>query len=634
MAALLKKLPVLGALINFLKSPTGLIFRANLYQQRLLAGTLLVLGNSMAAITSARVLLGVVFLQVITGGEMSILPAHWFSPEFLAQLPLIGDYKYAQVVLIAGAMVSLSLVNFGLEYMQKVSTSVLDVRFAASLRKFTTDYTLTCDASFFAGNRLGEISYLFSNFATAVSNILNYSQMMVTSFLRMLMVLGVIFYLDQVLTVAIMFAAAFLWPIMTFMQRRMHKIADQRRNFDLKANGLFADILYAIRLVKQSNQQDRLKGDFYGLMGDRDERQVAYAKATALSNSVTQIFGMATVMGVALTVFVLKEISVFNNIGFLLGYIAGVSRFFSEVTILVNFYTGIGQEVPHLNAMNKLLEDPTVQESYYFRGTKTDFNMDTLSVQHCSYAYNEGIPVLKDVSFEAKAGTVTAILGLSGSGKSTLFELIAGYRAAPEGTILVGGTSISDIDIKAYRGAVGYLTQETMMFNMPIRDNIAFIKAGSTEEEIIAAAKKAQAHQFILEQQFGYDTRMGERGGNVSGGQRQRVALARTFLQDPKMLLLDEATSALDFQVEKEIMDTVFRDARAQNKLVLVATHRLVTVANADQILFVHHGEVVERGTHKELMALGGLYSDLYHFQTQAESIEDSQANEAKRKIA
>ncbi|HEY8963654.1 MAG TPA: ABC transporter ATP-binding protein, partial [Alphaproteobacteria bacterium] len=444
MLNVLKKLPVLGAFVTFLKSPTGRIFRSNLHQQRWLMGLLLVFGNSMAAITSARVLLGVIFMQVITGGDMSIVPAHWLQPDFLSHLPIIGDYKYGPIVLIACVMVSLSLLNFGLEYLQKVFTSVLDVRFAANLRRFTTDYTLTCDASFFAGNKLGEISYIFSGFATAVSNILNFSQSSVVCILRICMVLGVIFFLDPVLTIAIMVAAACLWPIMTYMQRRMHRIADQRRTFDMKANGLFADILYAIRLVKQSNQQDRLKSEFYGFMSDRDERQVAYVKATALANALTQIFGMVTVMSVALTVFILKEVNIFNNIGFLLGYIAGVSRFFAEVTILVNYYTAIGQEIPHLNAMNKLLEDPKIQESYYFRGTKKDYSMDHLSVRHCSYAYDPSVPVLKDISFEAKAGTVTAILGLSGSGKSTLFELIAGYRAAADGAIMLGDTALSD----------------------------------------------------------------------------------------------------------------------------------------------------------------------------------------------
>jgi subfamily B ATP-binding cassette protein MsbA len=230
-----------------------------------------------------------------------------------------------------------------------------------------------------------------------------------------------------------------------------------------------------------------------------------------------------------------------------------------------------------------------------------------------SFEYDPGVPVLRHVSFRAPAGATTALVGASGSGKSTLISLVMAFNRPTSGRIRVDGINLDELRLRDYRSNLGVVLQDNFLFDGTISENIAFSKPGATRAEIEAAGRVAHCDEFVSRMELRYDTIVGERGVKLSGGQRQRVAIARAILADPKILILDEATSSLDSESEALIRDGLQR--LREGRTTFVIAHRLSTIASADQILVLEGGEVVERGTQPELLALGGRYRQLYEKQ-------------------
>jgi subfamily B ATP-binding cassette protein MsbA len=227
-----------------------------------------------------------------------------------------------------------------------------------------------------------------------------------------------------------------------------------------------------------------------------------------------------------------------------------------------------------------------------------------------SFEYNEGVPVLKHVAFQAPAGSTTALVGSSGSGKSTLISLVMTFNRPTTGRVLVDGHDLMTIKVRDYRSRLGVVLQDNFLFDGTIAENIAYGNPHATREEVKAVSKIAHCDEFIQSFEKQYDTIVGERGVRLSGGQRQRVAIARAILADPRVLILDEATSSLDSESEAFIQDGL-RSLR-RGRTTFVIAHRLSTIQSADQILVLEHGEIVERGTHEQLLATGGRYRQLY----------------------
>jgi subfamily B ATP-binding cassette protein MsbA len=242
-----------------------------------------------------------------------------------------------------------------------------------------------------------------------------------------------------------------------------------------------------------------------------------------------------------------------------------------------------------------------------------------IAFQNVNFAYELQRTVLHDVSFHAWPGTVTALVGSSGSGKSTIIGLIAAFHKPNEGQVLVDGVDLSKIRLESYRTQLGMVLQDSFLFDGSIRENVAFSKPDATEAEILRACAIARVDEFAEKYELKYDTIIGERGVKLSGGQRQRVSIARAILANPRILILDEATSSLDSESEAMIQEGLAY--LMQGRTTFVIAHRLSTIRRADQILVVEAGSVVERGTHRELFALGGRYYDLY---TKQHGIEEN----------
>ena len=258
-----------------------------------------------------------------------------------------------------------------------------------------------------------------------------------------------------------------------------------------------------------------------------------------------------------------------------------------------------------LKAENPIKELPGAKEIKEF--TKG------VEFKHVSFSYIEGRPVLRDINITVEKGKTIALVGQSGSGKSTLVDLVPRYHDIKEGEVLIDGVNIKDVTISSLRSLIGNVNQEAILFNDTFYNNITFGVESATMEQVIEAAKIANAHEFIMESEHGYDTMIGDRGGRLSGGQRQRVSIARAILKNPPILILDEATSALDTESERLVQEALERLMKSRTTIAIA--HRLSTIKNADEICVLYDGQIVERGTHESLLAMNGYYKKLNDMQ-------------------
>jgi subfamily B ATP-binding cassette protein MsbA len=296
----------------------------------------------------------------------------------------------------------------------------------------------------------------------------------------------------------------------------------------------------------------------------------------------------------------------------LLAFLTLVLRLLQPLKQLSQMRTTAQSSLASAERLFEILDSPA--EFQRDRGTRDMATFDRhLEFENVTFSYGDA-PVLSHIDLSASKGEVVALVGPSGSGKSTLVDLIPRFYEPASGRILLDGIDIRDIKLPVLRSLTGIVSQETVLFHDTVRSNIAYGATNRyTQEQIEAAAKAANAHSFIMELPRGYDTLLGERGTRLSGGQRQRLAIARALLTDPPILILDEATSALDTESERLVQEAV--DRLLQGRTVFVIAHRLSTITHADQILVLERGEIVERGTHAELLARRGAYHRLYSLQ-------------------
>ena len=296
----------------------------------------------------------------------------------------------------------------------------------------------------------------------------------------------------------------------------------------------------------------------------------------------------------------------------LLAFLTLVLRLLQPLKQLSQMRTTAQSSLASAERLFEILDSPA--EFQRDRGTRDMATFDRhLTFEDVSFSYGDA-PVLSSIDLSASKGEVVALVGPSGSGKSTLVDLIPRFYEPTGGRILLDGIDIREIKLPALRSLTGIVSQETVLFHDTVRSNIAYGAANHyTQEQIEAAARAANAHEFIMDLPGGYDTLLGERGTRLSGGQRQRLAIARALLTDPPILILDEATSALDTESERLVQEAV--DRLLQGRTVFVIAHRLSTITHADQILVLDRGEIVERGTHAELLAGRGAYHRLYSLQ-------------------
>jgi subfamily B ATP-binding cassette protein MsbA len=300
------------------------------------------------------------------------------------------------------------------------------------------------------------------------------------------------------------------------------------------------------------------------------------------------------------------------TVGSLTVYLAYLSRFFKPVKDLATTTNAIAQVTVGVERVRSILDTDTVIPDPP-DGLDPETLKGEIELRNVAFGYNPETPILTDVSFHIQPGEFVGIVGPTGSGKSTVVSLIPRFYDADSGSVLVDGKDVREYRIKPLRDQIGYVLQDTVLFHGTILENIAFGNPHATKDEIVAAAKLANADGFISRMPLGYDTLVGERGSTLSGGQRQRIGIARVMVRNNPILLLDEPTAALDSESEKLVIDAL--EKLMKGKTVVAIAHRLTTIRDADQIIVLSGGVVAESGSHDQLLKRGGIYADLYRTQ-------------------
>jgi ABC-type multidrug transport system fused ATPase/permease subunit len=428
------------------------------------------------------------------------------------------------------------------------------------------------------------------------------------SILTAAMALGILLYINwRLTTVTIVILLAFGVGMATAF-KRLRPLFRERGQINAEVTGRLGESLGGVRIVKAYTAEKR--------------EELVFAKGAHrifrnVAKSMTGVSAIGAFSGVVIGAIGIAMILVGGSairsgtmtIGDFLWYVSMVALITMPIIQLANIGTQITEAFAGLDRIREIRKMATEDQEDSDRRAIPDIRGE-VEFRDLTFEYNAGVPVLKHVSFASPAGSTTALVGSSGSGKSTLISLVMAFNRPLSGKLLVDGTDLNDVKLRDYRAHLGVVLQDNFLFDGTIAENIAYAKPHATREEIKAVSRIAHCDEFVEAFEKGYDTIVGERGVRLSGGQRQRVAIARAILADPKVLILDEATSSLDSESEAMIQDGL--KALRRGRTTFVIAHRLSTIQSADQILVLEGGEIVERGTHDELIAKNGRYRQLY----------------------
>ena len=498
-------------------------------------------------------------------------------------------------------------------YIKNICLTYVQYNLITKIRNDLYHHFHNLSLSFFDRAKSGELTSI------VVTDVSNMRIALGTSFhklfvepINILMFISLLFIINTKLaiyaTAIIPITAMIIFWIGRSIRRKSRRTAKQIAGI----MGIITEILNSIRVVKAFGTEDierkRFKQEqdrYYNLISKR-------AKLRLITSPITETIG--AMIGVSLLwvggvdVLVTGTMSSEDFIRFILILfsVLGPVRLLSNVS--VNLQTGVASAERVFNILDTppdIIEKPDALDL-------KDFSKE-IQFDSVGFNYDGGGKVLSDVSFSIHKGSIVAIVGPSGAGKSTIADLIPRFYDVKEGAITIDGQDIRDIKLFSLRDKMGIVTQETILFDETIEFNITYGISESTEEDLIASSKAANAYDFIQDQPNGFQTVIGEKGVKLSGGQRQRIAIARAIFNNPPFLILDEATSALDTKSERLVQNAL--DNLMKNRTVLVIAHRLSTVKNADQIIVMDAGKIIQKGTHQELIQNDGLYNRLYQFQ-------------------
>jgi subfamily B ATP-binding cassette protein MsbA len=533
-------------------------------------------------------------------------------------LPTTSKYLIDDVVLKhkADLLVPLALAAGGATVVQAITSfslsQVLGVaaqRAITEMRKSVQEHVERLPIRYFDSTQTGVLISRIMSDAEGIRNLVGTGLVqLVGGLMTAILALAVLFYLNWRLTSVIVVALGAFGGAMALAFKRLRPLFRERGQINAEVTGRLTESLGGIRIVKAYAAEKREELVFargaHRLFRNVKRSMTGVSTVTSFS---TLIVGL---IGVLLTLVGGRDILAGSmTLGDFFMYIFFTALVAAPLVEIASIGTQITEAFAGLDRIREIKRMATEDEEDESREQLGDIRGE-IEFHDVSFEYNDDTPVLKNVSFVAPAGSTTALVGSSGSGKSTLISLVMAFNRPLSGRVTVDGRNLESIRLKDYRHELGVVLQDNFLFDGTIAANISFSHPHATREEIIAASQIAHCEEFINGFADRYDTIVGERGVKLSGGQRQRVAIARAILAEPKILILDEATSSLDSESEALIQDGL--QSLRRGRTTFVIAHRLSTIRSADQILVLEGGEIVERGTHEQLLSRGGRYKQLY----------------------
>ncbi|MBO3461926.1 ABC transporter ATP-binding protein/permease [Aetokthonos hydrillicola Thurmond2011] len=585
----------------------------------------ILLGFSGSLFNGVGTALIVPVILKIVGQEVNLTNAPPVLKVIMTPFDSIPE-SYRIWVMTGAIIATIILKNFA-TYASTLASSSLTRMLTSDMREAGILVLLQVDIDYYSKTRVGDlINSLGGEIARAASAIGNVIKTVIVA-ITILVFIALLLSISWQLTLASTVLLSFVTLVNQFAISRSKDFGHQLSEMSKAYSIAVLEALSGIRLVKATGNEDREYERIKQLIRAREradfESQI-YSEAIAPLSEVTGITALLLIVLLSRTLFA-NQLNSLSTV--LLTYLLVLLRlipFISQMNILRSSFANTSSSVALITDFLSRDNKPLMKQGdVYFKELHKGVHFN-----HISFAYpsHEKL-VLKDVDLFLPRGTTLALVGSSGAGKSTIADLLPRFYDPISGCITIDGVDLREFSIKSLRQAMGIVSQETFLFNDSVRNNIAYGRPEATEEDIIIAAKRANAYEFISKLSQGFDTLIGDRGVMLSGGQRQRLAIARALLQDPEILILDEATSALDTVSERLVQAAI--DDLSRDRTTLVIAHRLSTVQKAHQIAVLEQGHVVEVGTHAELLQKGGYYSRLYsmQFAEQAEAATKAHHN-------
>lgn len=458
----------------------------------------------------------------------------------------------------------------------------------------------------------GDAISRFVNDMDAISDgLLQGISTLLTGIVTIVGAVGFMLYVNPLMTLVVVLSAPVTFFVARYITRRSQRLFKEQAQILGQLNGYIEEMIGGAKVVKAFHYEQRAEQDFKVLNQTLYDTGVKSQFASSLSNPTTRLVNNITFSAIAIIgsiAVIMARISVGDLSSFLI-YANLFAKPFNEITGVLTQLQSATASAERIFA----IMDLEVEEADSPRQYQVAQNKGVIEFNHVKFAYVPERPLITDFSLTVQPGTRIAIVGQTGAGKTTLVNLLMRFYDVDAGTITIDGVNIKDINRDSLRRNFGMVLQETWLFDGTIRDNIAYGKSGASDEEVIAAAKAANAHSFIKRLPEGYNTRISGTGDSLSQGQKQLLTIARVMLVDPPMLILDEATSSIDTLTEVRIQKAFLKMIEGRTSFVIA--HRLSTIREADLILFMKNGDVVESGSHDELLQRGGYYASLYNSQ-------------------
>ena len=554
-------------------------------------------------------MIAVIILSTIASA-MSAVPA-WLSKKFVDDV-LIKQNKEMFLWIIGGIFVA-TVIKVVSSYYSEITSNFVTETIKREIKIDIFSHLEKLPISYFKKNKLGDTLSKLTNDTTSLGRIGFIIFDMFKELLTVLILTGRMFQVDYILALVSLVLLPLIIRVVRKFTKKIRKYGRERQDTIGKVTAFTQETLSGIFVIKAFNNTDFVIDKYKDLT--KEEFEQAYkttkikAKVSPINEVITTFMVLLVVLYGGYQILVTKKITS----GDLISFVTALGLMHQPLKRLISKNNDLQDSLPSADRVVEIF-DEKVETDVFGEAIEFDEKIQDIKFENVNYKYEDSNEyVLKNINLDVKAGEIVAFVGKSGSGKTTLVNLLARFFNTDEGTVKVNGVNIKNIPLKIYRNKFAIVPQETFLFGGTIKENISFGKE-VTDEEIISAAKMANAYNFIQEDLPNkFETEVGERGALLSGGQKQRIAIARALIKNPEIMILDEATSALDSESEKLVQDAL--DSLMEGRTTFVIAHRLSTIVRADKIVVMENGEIKEMGTHSELIAMNGIYKNLYDIQ-------------------